>query len=413
MKMQATLISAAIAASIIATPSVEAGASEIDMLRAEIQRLTNRVNQLESQSIRTEQQAAEAESKAEQAMATADHKVSSGNDKIRVSVSGHINRALMVADDGQESDFYHVDNDSSSTRIRFLGEGDVSPNFTVGTAFEAEFESNSTATVNQNAKSDVNSPDFKERRLEFYFDHTAWGRIWVGQGWTASEDTSEYDLSGTALAGYSSTADIAGGILFRDSAGNLTGDSVGAVFVNMDGLGRADRIRYDTPELAGLQLSASAVEDDAWDLALKYGADYGATKVVGAIAYSDPASSSVDNTVNGSVSVLFGSGLNLTFAAGQQELSGGGDDPSFYYGKLGYITRLSSAGSTAFSIDYHHTEDILTAGDEGKSIGLQAVQNFDDWATEGYIGYRNYELERTTGNVQDVDALIAGARVKF
>ncbi len=411
MKMQATLLSAAIAASIIATPSVEAGASEIDMLRAEIQRLTNRVNQLESKSVRTEQQAAEAESKAEQAMASADHKVSSGNDKIRVSVSGHINRALMVADDGQESDFYHVDNDASSTRIRFLGEGDVSPNFTIGTAFEAQFESNSTADVNQNMKS--TTAEFLDRRLEFYFDHTGWGRLWVGQGWTASEDTSEYDLSGTALAGYSSTADIAAGILFRDSGGSLTAVSVGDVFVNLDGLGRADRIRYDTPELGGLQVSASAVEDDAWDVALKYGADYGDTKVVGAIAYSDPASSTVDNRVNGSVSVLFGGGMNITFAAGQQELSGGGDDPSFYYGKLGYITRMNSAGTTAFSIDYHHTEDIVTAGDEGKSIGIQAVQNFDDWATEGYIGYRNYELERTGGNVQDVDALIAGARVKF
>jgi len=410
MKMQATLISAAIAASLISIPSAEAASSEIDALRAEIQRLVNRVNQLESNAVRTEQQAADAEAKAEQAMTTADSKVSSGNDKIRVSVSGHINRALMVADDGQESDFYHVDNDASSTRIRFLGEGDVTPHFTVGTAFEAEFESNSTAAVNQNTKS--TAADFKDRRLEFYFDHTGWGRIWVGQGWTASEDTSEYDLSGTALAGYSSTADIAGGILFRDSAGNLTTTAVGSVFVNMDGLGRSDRIRYVTPELGGLQVSTSAAENDAWDFALKYGASYGDTKVVGAIAYSDP-NSSVDNTTNGSVSVLFGSGLNITFAAGQQELSGAGDDPSFYYGKLGYIARLNSAGSTAFSIDYHHTEDIVLAGDEGKSIGIQAVQNFDAWATEGYIGYRNFELERTGGNVQDVDALIAGARVKF
>ncbi|MBY4679143.1 porin [Marinobacterium arenosum] len=416
MKMQRNLLAVAVSATLAFASTARAGVDEIEMLRAQIEALNKRLDQLEKQTLQAEQKAAAAEAKVQMVSNSAgsmERVVTSGNNKVRVSVSGQVNRALLWADDGESSNVYHVDNDASSTRMRVIGEADVSDEMTVGAALEVQFESNSTANVNQLDDTGVGDDHFTQRRLEVYFDHKRYGKLWLGQGWTASEDTSEVDLSGTDLAGYSSTADMAGGILFRDAGGALTGTAVGDVFANFDGRGRADRLRYDTPSFGGFSVAVSAIEGDAWDTALRYSGKFGAAKVAGALAYSEPDSSTVDGQVNGSVSILFDNGVNLTLAAGERDLASGSEDPSFYYGKLGYQTRLNSAGMTSFSIDYHSSDDVALVGDEATSYGLQAVQKIDAWATEGYVGWRTYELDRTGGDLQDVDALIAGARVKF
>ena len=414
MKMQKKLLTVAITASLAMLSAAPASAAEIDTLRAQIEAMTKRLDQLEKQTAQAEQKAMDAEAKAEMASKSGASKgILSGNDKVRVTVSGHVNRALLWADDGDQDNVYHVDNDASSTRLRVIGEADPTNEMTVGAAMEVQFESNSTASVNQiNDGVSVGSDNFTQRRLEVYFDNKRYGKLWVGQGWTASEGTSEVDLSGTDLAGYSATGDMAGGILFRSTTGMLSSTNVNDAFANFDGRGRADRLRYDTPTLAGFTASASVIQGDAWDTALRYAADYNGMKIAAALAYSDPNSTSVDNRVNGSVSVLLAGGLNLTLAAGEDD-SVAGPDPSFYYGKVGYQTRLSNAGMTAFSVDYHSSDDVDVAGDQGTSYGLQAVQKIDAWGTEAYIGWRNYELDRVGTNLQDIDAVIAGARVKF
>ncbi|NIQ96436.1 MAG: porin, partial [Desulfuromonadales bacterium] len=77
------------------------------------------------------------------------------------------------------SDIFHVDNDNSSTRFRFVGEADLG-SWTAGTVLEAEFESNSTASINQNNQSD--SASLKERKIEFFIKQPQYGKLSVGQG---------------------------------------------------------------------------------------------------------------------------------------------------------------------------------------------------------------------------------------
>ena len=410
MAHQKTLLATAIVCAMASGPVLaQTDAQELEQLKRQLGTLLERVNQLETKTQNAEVRAQAAEQKAEAMSASrAPAGVSSGNDKIRVSVSGHVNRALLVVDDGEETELYHVDNDSSSTRLRVIGEGDVSPELTVGTAIEVQLESNSSFNVSQDNES-VSGDSISDRRLEVYFDHDRLGKLWMGKGWTASEDSSEMDLSGTALVGYSSTADIAGGIKFRNDAGNLSMTRVGDVFTNLDGLGRKNRLRYDTPAVAGVKLAASAVEDSAWDTALTYSADYAPGTLAAAVAYSDQESN--DGQVNGSASFLHNSGVSLTMAAGERD--SGDLDPNFVYGKLGYQNRWFDAGKTAFSADYHVANHAQTRSDKAKSVGVQMVQNIDDWATELYVGYRNYDLERAGENLDEVDAVIAGARIKF
>lgn len=244
--------------------------------------------------------------------------------------------------------------------------------------------------------------------------------LWLGQGETASDGTSEMDLSGTTVIGYSSVADLAGGIQFVDGAGNLSGVTIGETFDNLDGLSRDDRIRYDTRSYLNTTLSLAAIADDRYDVALRYGRKLLNThEFKAAIAYSSV--SSEFDTVNGLASIRlcdYAPGVNFTIAAGSRNFDEGGrDDASFFYGKLGYLTkfkgRIGKLGQTGFAIDYYDGTDIDADGDESTSIGVLAVQNVKRIGTQLYAGYRHYELDRDGEDFDDVDALLVGARLKF
>ena len=342
--------------------------------------------------------------------------VRSGGTGISLKLSGQVNRGLLFVDDGFDNETYFVDNDNSSTRFRLTGSGDVG-NVEVGVNFEVQIESNSSASVSI-LNQDTGSVNFTQRKLEVYAKGD-WGKISLGQGDMASNGTSEEDLSGTGVIGYSAVNDLAGGQFFRDSAALPVAGvnpTVGDTFSNIDGQSRRDRIRYDSPTLAGFTLSGGFGEEDRWDVALRYAGEFGAIRVAAAIAHGEDNGD--DKHTNGSASILHTpTGLSLTVAAGQEDLSPTTmQDPEFYYVKLGWQTNsITPAGKTAFAIDYYDGDDIDTDGGESSSWGIFAVQKLDKVGTELYLGYRNYEYEDTLGgiNYDDVSAVMAGARVKF
>lgn len=338
--------------------------------------------------------------------------VLSGGTGVTLKLSGQVNRGVLFADDGETSDTYFVDNDNSSTRLKFSGEGKIDEHTKVGTVIEVQLESNSTADVNQIDGSTAED-ELSQRKLEVYLHSDTFGRISLGQGSTASDGASGVDLSGTGVVGNSSVADLAGGTLFRTNDGDLTGLAVGDVFDNLDGLGRLDRVRYDSPEFAGLTLSASAAEEEQYDVALAYANEFGGLTLEAAVAYSE--NSDDDELVNGSLSLLHAaSGVSLTLAGGQAELEDSDLEPQFGYIKLGYQTsELTSWGTTAVSVDYFEGEDVGADGDEPSSFGLQFVQNIDKVGTELYAGVRQYEYEAAGTDLDEVTALLVGARIQF
>ncbi|UCH73826.1 MAG: hypothetical protein JSU82_16120 [Rhodospirillales bacterium] len=342
--------------------------------------------------------------------------VTSGNDNIRLTLSGQINRGLLHVDDGSNTALLNVDNDGSSTRVRFVGVGNYNEEIAVGTVFEVQLESNSTGNIKIDGSAPGEADGFTKRNLEIYGNHSRFGRIWLGHGSTASDGTSEADLSGTGVIGYSSVADMAGGIEF---GGLGVGPQINEVFSNLDGLSRDDRIRYDTPNLSGFTVSASYADSRKSDIALRFAGDVGAgLKLVGAVAYS--INGNIDSQVNGSLSLLHESGFNVTAAAGAQDLQAGAvnpnRDPSFWYAKLGYLWG-GGLGDTAIGVDYASAEEVqdvvAATGDEFTSYGVFVVQSIDRIATDLYLGARNHKLDRVGQNYDDIFAVLGGARIKF
>jgi hypothetical protein len=405
-----------------------ASAASIDEKLDRLERLLQQQQQqIESQS-RTIQQLEEKLEKmttsAPAATATTDQQmaqsgkpaVQSGNEKVNVKLYGQLNRGVLLVDDGDSTNTYQVDNDNSSTRVGLLGSVNTIEDWTIGTKFEVEFESNSSSAVDQNNQNGVGGDSFNERWADIFIN-SPYGKLSVGQGDTASNNTSEIDLSGTTVAGYSDPNSNAGGQFFYDdSTKMLSGTRVKNVFSNFDGLSRDDRIRYDTPEWRGLKLATSAVSGDGGDVALFYNFKNDSFKLASGIAYSNPNNEDedIDETFNGSVSLLHASGFNVTFAGGVRELKGSDrDDPTFFYTKLGYKNSFFSIGETALSLDYGINEDVDVDGDEATVYSAQMVQYIKPWATELYLSFRSYDLDRSGTDFERINSLLSGLRVKF
>jgi len=363
--------------------------------------------------------------------------VENASDKVSVRVYGQVNRAITSVNDGDENYVNHVDNDNSSTRFGFKVKAKGSDSLAAGANLEWEYQANESNKVSQVTHS--TDPGLAKRKLEVYLDTVA-GKFSIGHGPTASDGTSEVDLSGSTVAGYSLIDAWAGGIQFYDEASrSLSGTTVGSVMNNLDGNSRKDRLRYDTPDFSGFTVSASTYEvsttktgaanpsqhDAAFDIALRYSGKFGGVvKLAAAAAYSaypsTDAADQNDSLLNGSLSVLF-SGFSVTVAAGQRDrqnvTAGKADSASSLYGKLGYLGNWFSIGPTALAIDYGKYHEFSgIKDDEATTYALYGVQNLKNWGTELYAGYRIHKLEDrvSTGETfSDIGALFLGMRIKF
>lgn len=334
--------------------------------------------------------------------------IKSKNGKSEVVFYGQINRGILFGDNGTDDDVFFVDNDNSSTRFGFEAKH-KGAQLTFGAKLELQVESNSTGGGIDFGNSN-GSLGISERVADLYVSG-AFGTVFLGQGSSASDGSSESDLSGTSVVAYSSVGDLASTLSFNNSG--AVGVSVGDVFSNFDGLGRNDRLRYESPELAGFTFGGSVAGDDAYDVAVNWAGDFGGFEVQAAASYADPGeNSAVREQYSASASVLLDNGLNLTLAGGEQELVAGGPKPTFGYVKVGYRADIFDAGKTSFAVDYYDGEDIGFAGTESTSYGIVAVQKFDDLGLEAYAGFRNYEFE-SAANDDDLTAVLLGARLKF
>ena len=347
-----------------------------------------------------------------------------GRPGLTLSLSGQINQAINLADDGDTTKAYFVDNDTSNSRVRI--EADATQGVrNVGGVLEMAFSPNNSYDVdqeNERGESDFDSDDLIQvRRAEVYVRNEERGKLSFGQGSAAADDTSEYDLS--LVAGpimYSGVADIVGGLRFTDGE-TLTDITVGDAFFNFDG-DRFGRIRYDSPMVGPFQLSVSAGSDQRYDAALTFGGDYGDWSgvdagdftMLGAVAIRDPSDDAYDWITTGSFSALHNpTGLSFTVSSGY---GGGadGDEPFNLYGKLGWDTELNSLGMTGFGIDATYNENIDQEGDEGQSFGLAVIQLIEQFGVELYGQVRWFTLDRDQApNVDDIVVGTIGTRIKF
>ena len=339
--------------------------------------------------------------------------VTSGQERVKLAISGQVNRAVNIVDDGKDTEAYFVDNDNSESRVRFDSTARGTDDLTLGTRIELSIAPNKAGGVSQVDKESNN--DFDQRITEAILDSKRFGKLSLGKGHTASYGSATVDLSQTGVISYAEISDTAGGMLFRQENDDaLTNVRILDAFQAFNGLSRKNRLRYDTPAFYGFRLAGSAISDERYDAALYWGGQGYGFKAAAAAAFADPNQDNTDFQYDGSFSLLHeDTGLNLTLSSGLLDRDNQ-DDAQNFYGKLGWLTRFFSVGQTAFGVDYTLSLNLPTEDYDGYSVGAAAVQQFEEYGTEIYLLYRLHSLDRDVGpNVHDIGVGSIGTRVKF
>ena len=329
-------------------------------------------------------------------------------ENVEVRFSGHINRAILHADDGVAKKWFNVDNSSSSTRLRLNVDTTISSGLRAGAFVEVEYQSNPSNLVNF-ATPQV-SAQLLERFIEIYVNGS-WGIVRLGQGDGAAARSAEVDLSGTAMALYPNSVVVGGGFVFRTSAGALSGVPIRNVIGNQNFEMRYDRLRYSTPSFAGFWVDASwgNKERGIVETALRYGGTLGGVgQLAGAIGYSNERGlpgAIDDEVVGGSFSWVHTSGINFTYGAARRVLAG--RDAQFRHFKPGFRWNRH-----AVAMDYAEGADQAALGDEAKMLGFAYVYSPVDWA-EVYAVSTRHTLERPARGFQPIQFYMIGTRIRF
>ncbi|MEL0112981.1 MAG: porin, partial [Rickettsiales bacterium] len=97
--------------------------------------------------------------------------ITSSSDKVKVSITGQINRTILYYDDDFNDGVRHMDNDYSSTRFRWNADARVNNDIKIGGLIEIAAINNSNASTNQDTEGTGDTASLTDRHLEFWVDH--------------------------------------------------------------------------------------------------------------------------------------------------------------------------------------------------------------------------------------------------
>ena len=184
------------------------------------------------------------------------------------SVYGQVSFMALHVDDGSVTVNQFGTNSIENNRLGISTSLKHQNSLTVGSRLQLGFNPGATE-------------DVVIRQAEVYLDTAALGKLTLGQGETASDGVAHMDLSEMELAGRPNGI---GGFANRyhfNSNSNLP--KVGDVVNELNGLYRKVRIRYDSSNLDGFTISASATANDQ-DIALRTNHSLGDIRLSTALA---------------------------------------------------------------------------------------------------------------------------------
>ncbi len=227
-----------------------------------------------------------------------------GNRKVKLTVSGHINEAIIFWDDGAEKNAYVVSNNNSRSRFRFVGDAKINADWSAGYLMEIGVRYGNSSNRSQNAVDAIgNSSSLDIRHSAWWIDNKHLGRVWVGMTSTATDGITEINLANVNNTGPDDSGYNAGFVLRRNN-GTLAQDAVGTAATRVTwgsirsgsnfNVGEGDRaatVKYVSPTLVGFTLQAAFSDDDKYDAALRYAGEFSGFRIAAGIGYQQINSS--------------------------------------------------------------------------------------------------------------------------
>jgi predicted porin len=357
-----------------------------------------------------------------------------GNRVVSLQVYGQVNKALLIFDDGVDSDAFIVDNDASGSRFGLTGKATIKPGWSAGFLMEFDVQDSATDKINQlndegrttGGGTIAGDNEIVIRHNNLWIESERLGRITLGQGSTAADGAHGVSLANT-LRGAAPDQD--GGLFTRDSGGAFA-FRINEFASDLDAP-RDDVIRYDSPSIYGFIASASWGDDDYADLALRFKKEFNSIRIAAAISYQwDERTSGVEDEIfGGSASVMHvPTGLFLNVAAAERERDGDNDEASMFFVQGGIEKKFLPYGATTLFVDYAKYEgfieqaggtidEIAVDSDEATRWGFGVVQKIDSAAMDIYAQAQFWSFDASTAaadaDIEDVTTVIIGSRIKF
>jgi hypothetical protein len=234
--------------------------------------------------------------------------VRKGNKKVSVTISGWVVKLGTWWDDGHETNFYVGDKDTTlSSHIQISGSATIAPGWSAGYTLWLETPGNSASAgfvenqFNDDAQlvgpSGINTLDSFMWIKSDKWGTTNWGRLVQATNNLALLP----DLSGTIIEANGVVFDGAGFFIrpkgVKNSNDLATDFKWGQVLTCISGGGGVgadcptgldgNGFRYDSPTWFGFSVSGGYYEDDEWDVAVKYAADWNNFKVSAAYGFTE------------------------------------------------------------------------------------------------------------------------------
>lgn len=286
---------------------------------------------------------------------------------VSLKLSGHLNRAVMFVNDGNDaSAFNFVDNDASSTRVRWDAVSQMSNGMEVGGRLEMEMESNTSAGAVLNNQSAAATNDLFAVRHAYVYLQGGFGTLTTGQQGEATEGILHSSFNFASLAGINP----------EDTTGIA---NVGVNFLSFGDGGRQDAIRYDTPNFGGAKASISTRDNGGVQAAIRYSGKVAGIGVLGGLGWEENVGG--DPLLAGSFGINFGViALNGSFGT---EIGDNNNNDRFYYSiGLAHKGNYSDLGAT--------------------SIGIQTLQNNGGFDGSGNV--HSYSVGLVQGLAPGADA---------
>ena len=274
-----------------------------------------------------------------------------GNRRTSLRIYGQVNRAIMAWDDGNETNVYEVDNETSTTRLGFIGSAQITSDWSAG--YRLEIEAIGAGSNFVSADFDDGLPgnnDVKLRHSYWYLTNRQFGRLSIGQQSQATDNITIINLGAQMNDGalhYNNRFDVK--VTGNGPAMKLTW---GALAFTVDSF-RGNFVRYDSPVQDGFLISAAWGEDDFADIALRYAKNWSQFRFAAGFGYMNNRERDFSD-LRGSASLIHDpSGIYLSVAGGLRDDQGSvvvsnTDLGHFQYYQLGVKTSLTSLGSTTF-----------------------------------------------------------------
>lgn len=348
--------------------------------------------------------------------------IKSGKDQTSLSISGHVSRQITIVDDGKTS-VRHSDSDFSSSRIVIKGAGKINADMKVATKIETAVDDARNGPARDNAVNGARSGnDLQTRKAEIQLSHKSFGTVWMGAGDTATNGISE--LSFVNYAFLPGSVGLQNGGAFRAVAvteGNGTPvTQVNNIMGQRDGLGRSTRIRYDTPAIAGFMASTSHLDNQSWDVALRYNGKFFDTKIKAGLGY---ANDQTNEQYSATVAFAHSSGLGAMYgieydndeARGGDNVTSNKNDPLYQNVQLFYTSKFNEMGKTQFVYEFNMHEHERNSSDIGRAHSIGVAQDIDAAAMEVILRFSTVELDNDTITLDNdtVNAFSIHTRVKF